>query len=206
MTFSIPELRALIEKATPGPWEYGDVDSIAGGSLYGNGWMLASLDWNPNVPQQTGAALLDTDFRTSEVADANGELIAALANAAPGLLDAAEEAEQRRADMEHPDYRGIMAATVAERDVALARVAELEADLADCVEKKRRGNGAASAAIRLASRRIKLLETALRDLDHQMYGFSDQSDDGPAPDSYTVHEWREIVVGVLDTENGDKPQ
>ena len=84
-------LRVLAEGATPGPWKYGAVDDVAGGSLYGQGWMLGSMHWENDLPRQSGSPVLDSDFRTPEVADANGRFIAAAnPETVLGLLDTIE--------------------------------------------------------------------------------------------------------------------
>ena len=94
MDLDLDEIRRATEAATEGPWEYGDVDSIAGGSLYGGGWMIASVDWENDLPRSTGSPLLDSDFRTPAVADANGAFIAGARSWVPALV---AEVERLRA-------------------------------------------------------------------------------------------------------------
>jgi len=84
---AIAELRRLLAAATPGPWE-ADLDGNANGEplIYGQtrDWWIATLH-----PQCLGS------LEALRLADA--ALIVALRNAAPALLDAADEAERLRA-------------------------------------------------------------------------------------------------------------
>ena len=85
MSPNLAELRALLEAATPGPWEYGEAGSaFAFCGPEGDRVMSASDHWSTNPPSEADAAL-----------------IVAMHAALPDLLTAVE---LLRAIVEDPDW------------------------------------------------------------------------------------------------------
>lgn len=67
----IAEDEAAARAASPGPWTYGDIESVAGGSLYDPDVMIAGVHWDP---EGEGPPVRRT--RPAKEADANGHHIA----------------------------------------------------------------------------------------------------------------------------------
>lgn len=79
-------IRARLDAATPGPWSYGDIDSVAGGTLYDTTVAIGSMRWDNDNPMP-----IHRKVPASE-ADANGEFIAHARTDVERLLDALDEA------------------------------------------------------------------------------------------------------------------
>lgn len=77
----VAELRRMIGAASPGPWSYPGIESVAGGNLYDRDRVIASIVWDP-VPTHSRICRDIPDWE----ADANGRLIVAMRNALPTLL------------------------------------------------------------------------------------------------------------------------
>lgn len=83
-------LQALVDAASPSPWTYGDIESVAGGSIYDRSVMIASVLWDPKpkeIPTNIRRVLPDYE------ADANGAFIAAARSAVPDLIRRVKELE-----------------------------------------------------------------------------------------------------------------
>lgn len=109
------ELRALLEKATPGPWEH-RVD----GKLRRDGllqWKVVSLGYHGEEP-----AILGDDEVWPVSAD-DARLIAALRNAAPVLLETMERLNAMPCTLTEEEQVRLAELAL---DEARARIAELE--------------------------------------------------------------------------------
>jgi len=67
---AIAEDERVAVEASPGPWTYGDIESVAGGSLYGTDQMVASILWDNEDPRPIRRPIYESE------ADANGAHIA----------------------------------------------------------------------------------------------------------------------------------
>lgn len=85
----LAEIAEAASGTSPAPWTYGDIDSVAGGSLYDPTVMIASVDWDNDDPRPVHRR------RTVEEADANGHFIA-LARSVVGPLAEGVAEEVRR--------------------------------------------------------------------------------------------------------------
>lgn len=72
LTARLGDDEAAARRASPGPWQYGDVDSVAGGSLYDTTRMIGSVHYG-QATDHDGTAVRHL---LSPEADANGEHIA----------------------------------------------------------------------------------------------------------------------------------
>lgn len=122
----IGELRALEAKATPAPWAAWEKEHTRGDVVIGVTWNVVCNHYTDETPVVFG----DDGFWP--VTEDDAEFVSALRNAAPALLDAAEEnAGLRRAlddAQEEAAMQRVHASNVeAERDALRAEVEELRA-------------------------------------------------------------------------------
>lgn len=112
-------IRARAEAATPGPWTYGDIASVAGGSLYDEDVMIGAVHWD-NLPDPLHR------FRSVESADAVGRFIAAARTDIPVLIAEVERltAENEALCEEANETLDLAADLIDERDAALAENAD----------------------------------------------------------------------------------
>jgi predicted S18 family serine protease len=115
----VAALRALMEKATKGPYEVCE-HSWQEASIYGaDGYRVAGMSIDDNE---------DTADEVGKLMAANASLLAAALNALPALLDAYEELQDFKAQLraaEEKAFRQLPAMIE-----AVGRIEELEAELA----------------------------------------------------------------------------
>jgi Family of unknown function (DUF6221) len=66
----VAEDEAVAMRASPGPWTYGDIESVAGGSLYDTDQMIASILWDNDDTRPIRRPIYERE------ADANGAYMA----------------------------------------------------------------------------------------------------------------------------------
>ena len=128
-TLDTKALRALEAKATPAPWAAWEKEHTRGDVVIGITWSVVCNYYTDETPVVFG----DDSFWP--VTEDDAEFVSALRNAAPALLDAAEELRSLRAELDVSRsvgsnlYQGAEA-VMAERDALKAEVAKAYANAA----------------------------------------------------------------------------